>query len=181
MTTQNKATLTLLFEQGDIPTGTNYADLIDSYVNVAETSGQTIASPLTATEFITSRVSATNGNFTGTVSAVAINVAGQVAASATRWGNGIVSAAGSTQATAAPLIYTVNEGKGVVNGESTGYALLANKAGWVQYLFNRGVSANIWPPTGGQINGLAANAAYSVGASAMVTIVHIGASAYAVG
>lgn len=221
MTTRNKASLTLLFEQGDTPTGTDFADFIDSQVNVAETSAQTIASPLTATEFIAPRVSATNVNvtgtfsadgafrgttatFSGTVSAAGVNTTGSVTgfgiistggvrvatdvsadagtlyASANRWGFGVVSAAGTAQGTAAALTFTINEGKGVTDGSTTGFGLLANRRGWVQYLFNRGVSANLWPPTGGTINGQAADAVFSLAASTMYTIVHIGASAYAV-
>jgi hypothetical protein len=34
MTTYNKATLKTFFAQGDIPSGTDYANFIDSYVNV---------------------------------------------------------------------------------------------------------------------------------------------------
>ena len=115
-----------------------------------------------------------------------INVTGSVTASAGQFtsgvflGTGVVSALGSTQATAAPLAFIINEGKGIVDGTTTGFALPANKSGLVQYLFNRGVSANLWPPTGGQINGLAANAPLALAASAMVTIVHLAASAYAV-
>jgi hypothetical protein len=90
---------------------------------------------------------------------------------------GIVSAAGSAQATAAVLTNVVNRGKGVVDGQTTGFMPLANRAGLVQYLFNEGASANLWPPVGGTINGLAANAAYSLAASSGFTIVHLTASA----
>lgn len=237
MTTYNKSSLAAFFETGDIPTGTDYTNLIDSCVNVAETSAQSIASPFNPTELITPRVSATNANFTGIVSAdriaasaasfvgavsansitaltvnansklnaflgtftgivsagAGINVVGDVSAntstvyaSALRSTNGlisgvgVVSAAGTAQATAATLTSIINRGKGIVDGTTTGFAPLANRAGLVQYLFNEGASANLWPPTGGTINGLAANAAFSLAASAMVTIVHLTASAYAV-
>lgn len=196
MTAQNKASLTALFEQGDIPTGTNYADLIDSCVNASETSAQAISSPLTATEFIAPRVSATNANVTGvfsaatayantaviaTVSADAIYASAARVANGVYQGVGVVSAAGTAQATAAVLTNVINRGKGIVDGSTTGFAPLANRAGLVQYLYNEGASANLWPPTGGTINGLGANAAYSIAASAMITIVHLTASAYAVG
>lgn len=220
MTVRNKASLTLLFEQNDIPSGTDYADFIDSYVNAAETSAQTLLSPLTVNELITPRVSATNGNFTGslgvasTISANAMGVAilqvataisannahvhasaltvtsdvsaDSIYASAVRstsgffGGVGVVSAAGTAQGTAALLSFAVNRGKGIVDGSTTGFAPPANRAGLVQYLFNEGASANLWPPTGGTINGLAANTPLALAASAMVTIVHLTASAYAV-
>jgi hypothetical protein len=225
MTTYDKITLKTFFETGDIPTGTDYANFIDSCVNVAETSAQTINGPINPTELITARVSATNANITGilsantvnlatltaaqvtasaasvtgslsvgtNISAAAINLTGDVSAatgtvyaSAMRSTNGflgsvgIVSAAGSAQGTAALLTNVVNRGKGIVDGQTTGFALLANRTGLVQYLFNEGASANLWPPTGGIINGLAVNTAFSLAASAMVTIVHLTASAYAV-
>lgn len=193
MTTFNKTSLQALFEQGDIPTGTNYSDLIDSCVNVAETSAQSMAGPLNPTELITPRVSAANANITVILSAAAINIAGDVSAatgtiyaSAVRSTNGflggvgIVSAAGTAQATAASLTFVINRGKGIADGSTTGFTPLTGRPGLVQYLFNEGVSANLWPPTGGTINGLATNAAYALATSAMVTIVHLTASAYAV-
>ena len=42
-TTVNKAA----FEQGDRPQGSNYSDLIDSYINVVDTTAQSMASDLT--------------------------------------------------------------------------------------------------------------------------------------
>lgn len=237
MTTFNKSTLKLLFEQGDVPTGQNYSDLIDSQVNLVETTAQSMAGPLITTELITPLVSATNLNITGTVSAGStvfnslvvrsntvlqgsvlvqaqstyfggvtfgsaisvtggltvdtvaaagaitagtMGVIGDVSANAVKLGVGIVSAAGTAQATAALLTSTINRGKGVVDGSTTGYRPPANQPGLVQYLYNEGASANLWPPTGGFINGLAANAPFALATSAMVTIVHLTASAYAV-
>jgi hypothetical protein len=196
MTTYNKTTLKTFFEQGDIPTGTNYADLIDSQINIVETGNQSMAGALTVPELITPRVSAAAANFSGDVSAANVYasgliVAGDVSATGTVYtsalrstngvfaGVGIVSAAGTAQATAAVLTNVINRGKGIVDGSTTGFTPLANSAGLVQYLFNEGASANLWPPVGGTINGLAANAAFSVAASSMVTIVHLTASAMA--
>lgn len=273
MTTYNKTTLKTFFEQNDIPTGQNYADLIDSQVNLVETALQTMAGPLSTTQLITPQVSATNANFTGglfsvAVSNIGLGAANSIAVSAVNnitvsAGNGfsinsgtsvnlnnntgdsislatginlnssnnilvsaaggaitlngtnnalningfgvninpttsktslsgvtsaaqilnsvaIISAAGTTQGAAASLTGTINRGKGIVDGSTTGFTPLANKAGLVQYLYNEGPSANLWPPTGGTINGLAANAVFPLAASAMVTIVHLTASAYAV-
>lgn len=216
MTTYNKATLKTFFETNDVPTGTDYANFIDSYVNIVETAEQSMAGALKPTELITPRVSAANvivtnslsvagvfsatnltldtvtasaGRF-NTVSATVVNTvtvsADTVYASAFRttgglFGSvGIVSAAGSAQATAAPLTFVANRGFGVVDGQTTGFALLSNRTGLVQYLFNYGPSANLYPPTGGNINSLATNAAFPLAASAMVTIVHLTASAMAV-
>lgn len=259
MTTFNKSSLKLLFEQGDIPTGQNYSDFIDSYVNIVETTVQSMAGPLNTTELITPRVSANTinlgqfgtiegtptfgntvnfasavnfqksvsmsgtliisssanidddlivggninaqGNLTAfgtvsfpsvTVSAAGLNLTGDVSAAGTVYASivrstngvigsvGIVSAAGTAQATAALLTNVTNRGKGVVDGTTTGFKPLANNAGLTQYLYNEGASANLWPPTGGTINGLAVNAPLPLVTSAMVTIVHLTASAYAV-
>lgn len=209
MTIYNKTSLKSFFEQGDVPTGTNYADFIDSNLNLAETAVQAIAGPINPTEVITARVSAGNGVFTGDVridgilsaanfstpslSVNTINSTGDincsaasVYASAGRFASGIyqgsvvISALGTTQATAAPLVSIINRGKGVVDGSSTGYGLLSNRTGLVQYLYNEGASANLWPVPGGTINGLAVNAAFSVAASSTYTILHVTASSYAV-
>lgn len=61
----NKAVLVQLFETGDVPTGANFADLINSSVNLFETNPQTMLGALNPTELVTSRVSAGNGVFTG--------------------------------------------------------------------------------------------------------------------
>lgn len=208
MTTYNKASLKTFFAQGDVPSGTDYANFIDSYVNIVDTAVQVMASELQAPQFTTALVSATNGNFTGTVSAVTAYIGtgnftlvntsalyvsadvsaptGTIYASAVRSttglfaGVGVVSAAGTTQGAAAVLTNVINRGKGIADGSTTGFTPLANRTGLVQYLFNEGASANLWPPTGGTINGLAANAAFALAASAMVTIIHLTASAYGV-
>lgn len=245
MTTYNKTTLKTFFEQGDVPSGADYANLIDSCLNIVETGVQTMGGALNPTELVTGRVSAGNGIFTGTmtiagitsvntlyanniiaasanitfgnitatgtVSAVDLNLSGKVIASAATLGIvsaaslnvtgdvsaatgtvyasaaristaifhgvGIVSAAGTTQGAAAILTNTINRGKGIADGTTTGFAPPGNNTGRVQYLFNEGASANLWPPTGGTINGLAANTAFPLAASAMVTIVHVTSSA----
>ncbi len=204
----NKATLVLAFEQGDTPSGANFADMINSSVNQNETTVQAIAGPINPTELITPRVSATNVVVTGTLSVAGITSAGNLVldrisasaaaiiadvsaggtiyASAMRSTNGfigssgIVSAAGTTQGAAAVLTNVINRGKGVADGTTTGFTPLANRTGLVQYLLNEGVSANLWPPTGGVINGLAVNTPFALAASAAYTIFHISASAYGV-
>ncbi len=92
MTTYNKASLKTFFATGDVPTGTDYANFIDSYVNIVDTTVQVIASELQAPQLTTALVSATNGNFTGIVSAATLNVNVFMASAATIAGE--VSAAG---------------------------------------------------------------------------------------
>jgi len=231
MTTQDKQTLITFFQTGDIPTGTNYANLIESQVNVAETSAQTMLGSLITTELVTPRVSASNINVTGVMSASTLSVAtanittvvvssvsvtGSVSAaaggfvqlstnqlqvvgggvlgmgggdiqsadsiecSAFAQSSGTVSAAGTTQGAAAPLLYSVNICDGVVDGSATGFRLTGNNLGRSMFLYNDSVSANLWPPTGGTINALSVNANFPLAASTLYTIIPISTSAYAV-
>lgn len=218
MTTYSKQTLATFFQQNDVPSGTDYANLIDSQVNIVETSAQSMAGPLVATEFITPRVSAGNVKVTGSISidgvtsavgvfANSLSVATTVSAasvytnvlscaSAVATGTvsaasvfagtkiintvAIISAAGSAQATASLCSASICRLAGVVDGQTTGFALMANRAGWNQKLYGANASANLWPPTGGTINALAANAAFSLATNTLYDVVHLTASAYAV-
>lgn len=220
MTTYNKSSLKTYFETNDVPTGGNYADLIDSNLNLVETAIQSMAGQLYTTKLITPNVSAAsitntgttnsvNASITGTASIASLNVstnaaftgtftsnfatvgvvsAGDVYASTTKTTYlksdtpTIVSAAGTTQATAVQLGTTaIVRGQGSTDGSATGYALTSNNAGLIQYFVHEGaVSANLWPPTGGTINGLSANAAFGLAANTLYTVIHKTASAYAV-
>lgn len=200
----NKVTLVSIFGQGDIPQGTDFANLINSQVNIAETALQSMAGPLQSTEFDAPLVSAAAVNVTATLNAVNMNVSNvsatgiysgklnvtcdvsangnTVYCSATNYGVPvIISALGTTQATAAQLTTTMTRGQGVADGTTTGFSLLANKTGWVQYFKYEGtVSANLWPPTGGAINNLGSNAAFPLVGGTPYIIWHTAASAYAV-
>lgn len=197
MTTYNKQTLGTFFQTNDIPLGQDYQNLIDSQVNIAETSAQVMAGPLVPTELITSRVSATNANVVtllsaGTINAVNLTISTDVSAttgtvytSALRVGSelyravGIVSAFGTAQATATTLTFGINRGQGVTDAQATGFILQANRTGAVQYLAYEGtVSANLWPCVGGSINGGSTNAAFALATKTLYTITHITASAH---
>lgn len=234
MTSYNKATLKTFFESGDVPQGSDYANLIDSCLNQVETAPQSMAGALQATELIASRVSAGNANLTGTltvagqttfngslslttvsatsvavsgkisgvtaafssiVSAASLNVTGDVSAvtgtvyaSAQRVTGGsyrtvlIVSAAGSTQATAAPLSSNgIVRLKGIVDGTTTGFILLANQTGNQQTIWvEENTSCNLWPCIGGQINALSSNAAFAMAGNTQYIVTHIKASGYSV-
>jgi len=67
MTTYNKQTLATFFQTGDVPDGGDYSNLIDSQINIVETSAQSMAGALVTPELITPRVSAANVNVTGTL------------------------------------------------------------------------------------------------------------------
>lgn len=191
MTNYNKQTLGTFFQTGDVPSGTDYQNLIDSQVNIVETSVQAMAGPLSATELITPRISAANVNVTGTLTTGTftpsslsitndVTAGGQVYCSATRSSFLIVSALGTTQATGAPLVSQISRLKGVVDGSTTGFIILANRIGWQQTVYNDAVSANLWPCIGGAINALSSNAAFAMATNTQYIITHIGASAYAV-
>lgn len=202
MTVSNKTTLKTFFETGDVPAGQQYADLIDSCVNMAETAVQAITGPLNPTELITPIVSAGAGVFTGNlrvdgtfsaatfsfndITASSATITARVSANslATTGGvfqrSGIVSAAGSTQATAAQLSFVINRGAGVADGVTTGFVLINNRQGLTQYLINGGASANLYPPSECVINALATNAAFGMAANTLYTIIHSTNSAFAV-
>jgi hypothetical protein len=151
-----------------------------------------MAGSLFTPELDATTVSASTVNAIGTITGASISITSDVSANGTIYASamrstngfigstGIVSAAGTAQATAASLTFIVNRGKGITDGQTTGFTPLTGRPGLVQYLFNEGVSANLWPPTGGTINGQAVNTAFALAASAMVTIVHLTASAYGV-
>lgn len=207
MTTYNQTQLKTFFETGDTPTGSDYANLIDSCVNVVDTNAQTMAGALNPTELITARVSATNINATGTLTVVgqtsaenvniggSLSVSGKVSAanincldvsantvfaSGARFSVLTINASGTTQATAAPLTATINIGAGMSDGDKTGFILAANQLGRVQYIINGTVSGNLWPCVGGQINALSSNAAFAMAANTMYTIIHTRVSGYSV-
>lgn len=114
------------------------------------------------------------GNFT-TVSAVTEYVSTLLQPVA------IVSAAGTTQGAATILTGVINRLQGVADGTTTGFAIPANKAGFVQYVLNEtAVSANLWPPTGGTINAGAANTVFALAAKTSYMIFHVNTSAYGV-
>lgn len=73
MTTFNKSTLQNLWINGFVPQGSDYTNLIQSQVNIAETALQAMAGALSVTELNTPLVSATGGHFT-TVSSTTLRV-----------------------------------------------------------------------------------------------------------
>ncbi len=108
MTARTPTYLKGRFEQGDIPQGTDYEDLMDSYVNVVTSAEQSIDSNLRTTkQLIADSVSANSINIAAAaisiVSADTINVSGKVI-----FGSFDVSALSTTQASAIVLNGTTN-------------------------------------------------------------------------
>lgn len=232
----NKNTLIAFFETGDVPSAAQFADMINSSVNLFETVDQSMAGALVTTQLVTPQVSATNVNITGTltaanatfsvnsinvttvsanagyfnaslnvsgrasisgpVSANSLNVTGDVSAStgtvyasAFRSGGGgifrtvsVVSAAGTTQATGAALgLSGIIRAKGIADGVTTGFLLLANQTGLQQTIYiEENTSCNLWPCVGGQINALSSNAAFAMAGNTQYIVTHIKASGYSV-
>lgn len=70
MTSLNRTDLKAKFESGDAPQGSDYADLIDSFVTLAETTTQSLQGPLTfAGGLSAASIAGGTGTFSGTVSA----------------------------------------------------------------------------------------------------------------
>lgn len=78
MTTYNQTTLKTFFQNGDIPDGNDYANLIDSCLNVVNTGLQVLAGPIFVTELNASRVSAGPANFTGSMTISGITSAADI-------------------------------------------------------------------------------------------------------
>jgi hypothetical protein len=67
MTAQTRSTLKNAFEQGDRPQGSDFADLIDSFLSISDTASQTITSPVVFGGAV---------SFNGEVSAASLTVGG---------------------------------------------------------------------------------------------------------
>lgn len=59
MAAKSRANLRAAFETGDVPDGDDFGDLIDSFVNITDTSAQSVASPISPPSLATGTVSAT--------------------------------------------------------------------------------------------------------------------------
>ena len=95
MTAQNRATLKGLFEDGDVPTGANYTDLIDSFLSLSDTTAQSLSSPLTVTT-----VSGATGEFDALTVRTTLTIESTTTVAATSTGVSLpASAAGFIVAT----------------------------------------------------------------------------------
>lgn len=87
MTSQTRATLKNSFAQGDKPQGTDYSNLIDSFISLADTDAQVMNSQLTIPTLVV------NTKISGNPSFASINCTGVVSASSV-YVNGIVHSSG---------------------------------------------------------------------------------------
>lgn len=145
MTTFNKSTLQNLWINGFVPQGSDYTNLIQSQVNIAETALQAMAGPLSVTELNAPLVSAANATFSGTVSitgaltggslnlsssisAASINLTGNVSASnlfSSSTINGSILNIGNVSATSNVVV----GGAILATGNIVGGAAIAASAG----------------------------------------------------
>src|SRR3990167_1864273 len=116
MTAQTRSTLKAVFETGDTPAGSDYADMIDSAANVADTTAQSFASDISAPKFIaTTEVSAGAGQVnTSAVNTTRVSAKGAVFIGGTVTANGDARVYGRITSGLHPIIVaavvTVNMG-----------------------------------------------------------------------
>lgn len=125
MTTYNKATLKTFFQTGDVPQGGDYANFIDSCLNLVETAEQQMGGNLNTTKLITPTVSATNINATGTISATTVSAA--IINVADLFGVGLIT--GGPTITGSPIFtgaVTLNNGGTVSGTLNTGSIVASN-------------------------------------------------------
>lgn len=199
MTAKTPAQLLSVFENGDVPTQSDYQDVFDSFVNIVGTTAQSIAADLTVPSltvtgtFNTSNVSASS--ITGTtadiqtVSAATLtsNViscptsASFNAVSAktyTRSVESSINAIGVSQTTARSLTAEISRIVVIATASNTG-VILSNTTGREHIVINDTPhTLSVYPAVGGQINDLSSNAAYPVSASLVASFINIGGLFY---
>ena len=85
MTVQSRSTLKATFEDGDTPAGSDYTDLMDSFVHISDTSAQSVGSPLVITTMGATTVSAANMEVTNLTLVAEVTSAVSAEASANRF------------------------------------------------------------------------------------------------
>lgn len=155
MTAQNRTTLKTLFETGDTILESSFVNLIDSMLDIVDTSSQTIASPI-----IFSGAATFNGSVTVTATAIfnkaiqlatgIVNVDSAIACSGQFFTTSYIASAiatGTTRASALPVNGLVTVLKVVSAGTNDGILLNGPVFGsYVQHIINAtSVTAKIYP------------------------------------
>lgn len=201
MTARTPAYLKARFEQGDIPQGTDYEDVFDSYLNVATSAVQTLTGGLYAPEFSTPLVSASvvragSINITGSASYVhveaqrlvasAASITAAISAASGYFNNfylaaaADVSAVATTQAGAltisAPANFVI-----FADGNNNAVKLPASDRGKIQYVINASTTTiKIFPATSGRFLVTAVNASLNIPADKVATVIHKGDDRYGI-
>lgn len=166
MTILTKTQIIQLFEDGDVPSGQDFSNWIQSCITQAETSAQGFPG-----EFNASVVSA------GAIRTPAQTVTTLTIAGRSQNTLATVSGNGTAQGSAAVLSNTIS--LLTPTSADQAYALPGGYAGYTQMLRNKvAVTALVFPPSGGSINGAVANASYSLPGSARMMVVHEGSAAF---
>lgn len=157
MTIQTKTIIIGNFQNGDVPTGTDFSNLILSSITAAETSAQSMTGGLVIT-------------------AAALGAVGVSASGSLQLGVTTVSGTGNSQGSATALAVPYN----VLTPTSADNAyLMPSGLGTQTWLRNRtAVTAAIFPPTGGAFNGGSTNAQYSLPGSAGVMVMQESATVF---
>lgn len=195
MTARTPTYLKSRFEQNDIPQGTDYEDLIDSFINIATSASQAITGPINFTNQLDSAaiyasfVSAASINTSfievttasaafvraNAVSADSLNVSGNVI-----FGSFDVSAVATTQASAALVNGTTNF---VIfaNGNDQSVRLPPSTRGRQQYIVNAAsTTIRIFPAVSGRFLVTAVNAPLNLPADRIAFVIHQGNDRYGV-
>lgn len=195
MTARTPTYLKGRFEQGDIPQGTDYEDLIDSFINIATSATQTIvggvnfsnqiesaaiyASFVSAASINSSFIEATTVSAAfvraNEVSANSINVSGNVV-----FGTFDISAAATTQASAVLVNGTTNF---VIfaNGNDQSVRLPTSTRGRQQYIINAAsTTIKIFPSVSGRFLVTAVNASLNLPADKTAFVIHKGDDRYGI-
>src|SRR3990167_443658 len=121
MTSQTRVTNKSRYEQGDTPQGSDYVDLVDSFLSLADTTAQSVTSQITVPTI----------NVTTEVSAVLVN-ASTVSASFIRGNDYGVMTAQSIITSAATLLTNVSAGPSGAQGQavlSQAVTVISNTSG----------------------------------------------------
>lgn len=140
MTIVNKAALTAVFETGDTPQGADFANLIDSNLNLAETGSQAVAGSIAAV---------------GSVSAGGISSSSSLVI-----GVQSLTGIGTVQGTAAIITGALV----IATTDASNYAFkLPAPAGAMTFFVNTtATTASVFPPVGSKIDAGSVDAAVSV-------------------
>lgn len=148
MTAQNRATLKALFETGDTILESSFVNLIDSFLDIVDTSSQTIAGPVVFSSVVTFNDAVSANGILYMNAAIRLNnsignIDGDIQCSGMFRTNSVTSAdasipTGTTRASALPITKTYTILTGVSAGTNDG-VLVGSGSGanaYTQYIIN---------------------------------------------
>lgn len=180
MTARTRTDLKNSFENNDIPQGSDYSDLIDSFVNLLDTGLQIVSGNFVCQSVGAASVSAANMTAT-TFAASSVNTTSLVISGKVNIPVVSVSAVGTAQASALPLGYNGVTRVVFVDGANDAVILPTPNAGTVQYVVNDTTSAlAVYPFTSCRFVSTAQNAKQILQSGKSATILHITGESYAI-